>query len=416
MIKNTNQYDVIVVGAGPSGLNCAIRTAHAGLKTLVIDKADFPRDKICGDALSDKVIANLKTLPHPIYESFKKVKEKLPCYGIKFSAPNSTTLDIPYAITSNPDNAAGYVISRKIFDQFMIESAGNCKNLTLITGKKVTDVIHSDSKCQVITAHETYNSAILIGADGAHSLVAKKLTGSHYKFHSYFIGLRAYYENVTGFDTNNLEIYFTKELVPGYFWIFPQTNNIANVGLGISDRDYRKNPINLKKELERHISKDPVFRNRFSKSKLISNIRGEIIPQAPHKKTIAGKRYLLIGDAAGMADPLTAEGIGNAFVSGRLAAETIIRFFSINNPESYNLEVYENRIQSYLGKEFKLNYRLHQLIRHKKLFNFLFTRAKNNQSLIKLFSKMGDDLNARKALTKSSLYLKLLLGRKISDR
>ncbi|MCF8302165.1 MAG: NAD(P)/FAD-dependent oxidoreductase [Bacteroidales bacterium] len=411
MPEKTKHYDVIVVGAGPSGLNCAIRLADAGLSTLVIDKATFPREKICGDALSDKVISNIKTLPSPIYENFHKLVEKLPCYGIKFASPNFTELTIPYALAQNPDDAAGYIIPRKSFDHFMMKAAEGMNNLDLITGAKVIHVECNNSECQVSTNENTYSGEVLVGADGAHSITAQKLTGYRYKNHPYFIGLRAYYENVKGFDANNyVEIYFTRKLNPGYFWIFPLPDNQANIGVGLPYRDYRKRAINLKHELEQLTNHEPFFRERFAKSKLISTIRGEIIPMGLQKRQISGNRFILTGDAAGLGDPLTAEGIGNAFISGRLAAETIIKFLSGKNPEEYSLKAYDERIRQYLGKEFKLNKKLHQLTRYEQLFNFLFKRAKDNQSIINLFLKMGNNLDARKMLTKPSLYLRLLLG------
>ena len=112
-------------------------------------------------------------------------------------------------------------------------------------------------------------------ADGAHSIVNKKLGNIKVEKKHYSAGLRAYYQGITGFQEDNfIELHFIKSLLPGYFWIFPLPGGMANVGLGMLSEDISKSRVNLKKEFARIINEDENIAPRFSKATQVDKLRG----------------------------------------------------------------------------------------------------------------------------------------------
>ena len=166
---------------------------------------------------------------------------------------------------------------------------------------------------------------MIIGADGAHSVVAKYLgtTTIERKHHS--AGLRVYYENITSFHPDRyIELYFFNEILPGYLWIFPLPDNKANVGIGMLSDTITKKKINLRETLEKLMRTHPALKERFQYARPLETVKGFGLPLGSKQRKISGDRILLAGDAASLIDPFSGEGIGNAIRSGRVAAEHVL--------------------------------------------------------------------------------------------
>ena len=116
--------DVCIVGAGPGGAATALKLSYLGIPCILIDKADFPRDKVCGDAISGKVTTLLNRLDPAIMQRFNEESTQIDVWGIRFVAPNMKELDIPFKPNYVKDvkSAPGYVSKRMDFDNFLIKS------------------------------------------------------------------------------------------------------------------------------------------------------------------------------------------------------------------------------------------------------------------------------------------------------
>ena len=112
---NNTKFDVIIVGAGPAGCSCAYQLRNSNLKVALLDKAIFPRDKICGDALSADVINQFYRIDPILLEKFDGFQKKVPSNGIRFFAPNTKVLDIEFNNQKHA-SAAGYIAKRADFD------------------------------------------------------------------------------------------------------------------------------------------------------------------------------------------------------------------------------------------------------------------------------------------------------------
>ncbi len=414
-MTHSNKYDVIIVGAGPAGIICAYQLAKQHVKVALIEKAIFPRDKTCGDALSLDVVNQLQKIDVDLAEKFIQFTSKIETKGVKIIAPSNESFNIPFQYKNKPRIA--YVAKRKDFDNFLFQELKQFQNIVIFENAKVDNIKTSNTEVSVEfiqnTKHFQLKASLILGADGAQSFVAKKLIKNKLDKHFYSAGLRVYYENVKGFNTDNyIELHFLKEILPGYLWLFPLPNNQANVGIGMLSKDVSKKQINLKKVLEWMLTNHPSFKERFKEAKALETVKGFGLPLGNPKRKISANRCLLLGDAAGLIDPFSGEGVGNAIRSGRVAATHILNCIQQDNFSAKQNKKYDKEIYQLMGKEFMVSKKLQQLIRFPKLFNYLVKKANTNTELKSFLIGTMENVEKKKVLTKPSFYYRLFFGRR----
>lgn len=388
ILEDMPDYDVIVVGGGPAGTIASMFLKKAGKRVLLIDKARFPRDKICGDAQGRKLATIMKELG--IYEDYTKLPG-VPIYGIRLSSPNGIQIDMDLI---PPDATPGYIVRRMDLDNFLFQKT---KAFDVETRERIVveDIIFDESgavrelKCKDLDSNEpvTLTARLFIAADGADSLFAKKLNLKNPPEH-FIVALRAYYRNVEGMN-DKIELHLLKDLIPGYFWIFPLPNKEANVGLGMVIKTKNEKNINLVTELKKAIAENPLFVERFRGAELDGGIKAWNLPVASHRRKLVGPNYVLIGDAAGLIDPLSGEGVGTAAISGRHAAHVAIEALDQNQLNEQFLTTYDTRLWDEIGHEIKADYRI-QRLGHKFpfLLNRLMSKASKDQEFRKKFEAL----------------------------
>jgi geranylgeranyl reductase family protein len=405
--------EICIVGAGPGGATAALVLGRAGVPCLLVDKADFPRDKICGDALSGKVVEVLKKLDPSIAQRLAAEPTQVGSWGVNFIAPNGKALRVPFKTSINKasDAAPGFIIKRFDFDHFLLQEALKYPSVTYVPNLKLekytktTDGYISADKDGTITI----STKLLLVADGAQSSFARHHGGIQMEPKHYCAGIRAYYEGVQGMDADNfIELHFIKELLPGYFWIFPLPNGGANVGLGVRSDYISKRKLNLKQLLPQVIEGNPVLKKRFEKATLVDEVRGYGLPLGSKKRPISGDNYMLIGDAASLIDPFTGEGIGNAMMTGMLAAQQAI---ASSNFTKASVAVYDTAVYRRLWSELSLSRKMQQLVTVPWLFNLVVNKAQKSKTLQETISCMFEDMDMRERLKQPSFYVNLLLNK-----
>jgi flavin-dependent dehydrogenase len=256
---------------------------------------------------------------------------------------------------------------------------------------------------------EEFRAKIVVGADGASSIVASKLGLNNPRPEHECLALRVYYENIQG-CTPNIEIHFVDSLLPGYFWIFPLENNTANVGVGMITAEVKKRNANLQEQMFKVIAEDPLFKERFANAKPVSGVKGWRLPLGSFHRKAHGNGWLLVGDAASLIDPFSGEGVGNAMTSGRIAAEWIDKAIAANDCSESFLKQFEEAVWKDLGNELKTSYRLQQMGKIKPLLNLVIGKASRNKEIRETISGMIANENAKQNLINPLFYLKLLLG------
>ncbi|MEI7662298.1 MAG: geranylgeranyl reductase family protein [Bacteroidota bacterium] len=405
-----HEYDLLIAGAGPAGCTLALNMAGKGLRIAVIEKDVFPRHKICGDALSGKVLNVMKRLPSGIYDDFLRHVPKIPSWGIRFTAPNLHSVDIPFISARNPEmEPPGYVCRRDDFDSFLFEKLRDFSDIDVFEGEPITHAAITPGNAIVKTATHEFCGRVIAGADGVHSTVRKILDGTAVDKKHFCIGIRAYYEHVTGLNPDGfIELLFLRELLPGYFWIFPSANGLVNAGFGMMQNQVVKRKENLTIVFDDLINTHPLLAPRFKNAKIVGKAQAHILPLGTYRQRPSGNRYLLLGDAAFLVDPFSGEGIGNAMASGEIAAQVLETCFMQNDFSASSLKAYDARLQRRFYQDFRTTAIMQRLAGSPWLFNMVVDKAIKNKALGELLTAMFTNEDVKKKLTRPGFYAGLI--------
>jgi len=334
---DVRQADVIVVGAGPAGASTAFHLAEAGLDVLVLEKAAFPRDKICGDGLTPRAVRQLLAMGIDVDAPGWQRNKGLRIVGA------GQRLELPW-----PDLATfppyGLVRTRSDLDEILArhaEKAGaRLQELTAVTGPvvdqrtgRVTGVTAKpvDDRGRRLGPDETYTAPLVVACDGVSARLAIALGLERRENRPMGVAVRAYYETPRHQDPwmeSHLELWDgapgQSDLLPGYGWIFGVGDGTANVGLGILNTSRAFQHVDYKDVLHRWLATTPEDWG-FREENLVGPVRSAALPMGFNRKPHYTRGVLLVGDSGGMVNPFNGEGIDYALEAGHLAADTIVQ-------------------------------------------------------------------------------------------
>ena len=378
--NGTREFDVIICGAGPAGSTCALTLADSGLRVAVLEKNSFPRNKTCGDAVAAYVPKVLATINSSLTRSLEDFTEKLCVNTCRLVAPNKKALDLRFSQT-------GFISRRIDWDNFLFEKASAQNNTTFFLNHTINDVKITSDGVTVTAGNTEFKGSIVIGCDGAHSVVNRKITGTRPDPDHHCGAVRAYYSNVSGIPDHTFEIHLVKDLLPGYFWIFPVKNNLANVGLGVLSVVISKRKMDLRTSLQKVVEEIPYISDRFKNAERIGRIEGFGLPLGSRKVPMSGNRFMLCGDAASLIDPLSGEGIGQAIVSGRYAGWQAKKCFDENNFSAGYMKQYDAQVYQKFWSRHRKNHFIQQLINREWLINGVFNAALKSRLVRNIITK-----------------------------
>ncbi|MDX2003299.1 MAG: NAD(P)/FAD-dependent oxidoreductase [Chitinophagales bacterium] len=344
------RYDVAIIGAGPSGCACALALHGSGLKVALVDQASFPRDKVCGDAIPGPAFKAMDSIHKDWGLAMRQLSAKVDISASSFYAQHKQLLSYTWTLYS-------YNSKRWDFDSFLLDLVRKHTATDILENKRLQQVrVNLEAASCQFKDGSTLQAAMVIGCDGATSIVRRNLQEPSLAPKQGLVALRAYYHGVEGLQAGVNEIHLSKELA-GYFWIFPLQNGWANVGFGILKEQQSKeaNAVSLNDTLQNIIS-TPDLVPRFKNALPMEKTRGFALPIWTGKQAISGNRWMLCGDAASLIDPLQGHGIDTGMWSGIWAAKQAMKCFKDNDFSAKSMQQYDQEVYQKLGPGFNKSY------------------------------------------------------------
>ncbi len=328
-------YDVIVVGAGPGGSSAAAFFAEHGLAVLLLDKAAFPRDKVCGDGLTPQAIVWLDILGC-LDAVLRRARSCITSADLFVDGRHVVTARFPQ---DGRYPGFGVCVERKTLDDLLVRHAVS-RGAVFRPRHAVSRVIPLQDciavKAQTPSGTLSFTGRLIIGADGANSIVSRSI-GNRLKDGTMVLSMRRYYEGVTR-PGSPVAFYFSERFFPGYGWAFVDDWGRANVGFGyVADSRFP-----MKRDLARLFDEFTriELRDLLSAASPADRPGGWWCSFARPSRLVAD-RVMLVGDAARAADPMNGAGIHAAIETAYHAAGVGVRALATGDCSERDLSIYE---------------------------------------------------------------------------
>ncbi|MEE6305323.1 geranylgeranyl reductase family protein [Plantactinospora veratri] len=328
-----NDADVIVVGAGPGGSTTAYHLARHGVRVLLLEKTEFPREKVCGDGLTPRAVKQLVKLGIDTSPEAGWLHNR----GLRVIG-GGVRLELDWPELASFPNY-GLVRTRLDFDDLLARRAVEA-GAQLRTGMNVTGPVLDDAGRVVgVTAESgpdkapaTFRAPLVIAADGVSGRLPLALGLNKREDRPIGVAVRRYYRSPAKHDDNYLESWLelrSKEhpdkLLPGYGWIFGMGDGRVNVGLGALNSSAAFGKTNYRRLLVDWLAGTPAEWGMTDETNADGPILGAALPMGFNRVPHYTRGVLLVGDSGGMVNPFNGEGIAYAMESGELAAEIVVQ-------------------------------------------------------------------------------------------
>ncbi|HTD49182.1 MAG TPA: geranylgeranyl reductase family protein [Acidimicrobiia bacterium] len=342
--------DVAVVGAGPGGIAAAITARDHGCSVICVDKASFPRDKTCGDGLTAGALRHLELLGLTRAEFLDVGVAQVHETVLISPSGRQVTLPMPTG-----DGLYAAVAARRDLDAALVALARR-RGVDVRERCTVEDVTRREDHVVLRCGDgHTLPARYVIAADGHWSPVRRALEPDTPRDLGEWHAVRQYFADV---NDDRLWVLFEPDLLPGYAWVFPLPHGGANVGYGVLRADGRTG--RDLKELWATLLARPALRAVIgAAARPAEPMRAWPIPTRYDPQRLSDGRVLFVGDAAGVVDPMTGEGIAQALETGALAGDAVA---AGGTPPAVGAR-YRRRVGLALGRDLRFASALQSLLR-----------------------------------------------------
>jgi geranylgeranyl reductase family protein len=366
-------HDVVIVGAGPGGAAAAHFLSLRGLDVLLLDRAQFPRDKTCGDGLTPRALRVLDRMDMLADVTARGCRVE----RYEVVAPNGR------ATTAAIDAVHGaMVLPRQILDALILSRA--VKSGARFEGAvTVTHVEATPDGARVHTQDgHSFGGNVAILATGAATSVLKR-SGILRRQPPAMLAARAYFEDLSNEVVRSFQLRLDKVPLPGYGWVFPVSPRAANVGVGFLPSQKSGTP----GEAFRRFVTGAALQRILAGGRQLGPVKGYPIRVDFLRAPTFGRRTLLVGEAAGLVNPLTGEGIDYALESGMLAAEHVLRGRDSRLDHAWHLE-YDRLLRDRFEKIFRFSEWIRDWYGKPPLLNLLVPLANRRPELRQLLANI----------------------------
>ncbi len=411
---------ICIIGAGPAGVTTSLFLAKQGIKSTLIDKAVFPRHKPCADNITGNTIRVLNELDPDFINNLQMEKKSLQMKGIVAHAANNHKMKIDFlSLEADTEEASCFAIPRIDLDNELIKKAKANPLIKVIEGFNVSNIKRQGDGILIESKSDSIFTRLVIICSGSNSNFIKNLHTLETEDKHFAVGVRAYYKNVKPSQYGQYcELYLTKELFPGGLYVTQFPNETVNVNVVVRSDIVKKKNLNLNQILKDTLATHDLLKDRFAEAEMIGKLEGSRLFLGTKKRKISGDNFMLVGDAAGLIDLLSANGIPQAMLSGKIAAEFAQKCVAANDFTMKTLADYDervfDRIKNYLQTSKLIAPFLSSNIALRIMIwgmNFLAKKYDKNDELRDLIY----DHEATKKLIKPKFYYKLFFGIKNTE-
>lgn len=362
------QTEVCIIGAGPAGAAASLTLSQNKIYHVLIDSAVFPRHKPCGDIITSGVLRAMDLLDPEILQTLKTRNLVNPVWTTHVYPPNGQSITIDFLPFDRKDGVPScYSLSRFDMDQVILEQVEKSDYATVYQGCRVTDIDNRADK--VILASDQgiqFESKMVIVATGSNNNILKHF-GLNVPKKDCAIGIRGHFENID-FDKAETSLFLDSNLMPGGLYITPLKDNMYNVNLVVSLDKVSSENLNLRDVFDKFVSSNPVLTQRFAKGQRIGNFEGSMLFLGVRKRLVAGSRFLVVGDSAGLIEFFSGNGIPQALLSGRMAAIKAVQAITNADCSKKFLGEFEGELYQKIKQNYAMGRLIYPLL-HTRLFS-----------------------------------------------
>ena len=371
MPENKYRADVVIVGAGPAGSTAAALLAQRGWDVLMVDRAEFPRDKTCGDGLTPRAVAvldRLGVLPALTSNGYQRIN------GAVTVAPNGAVFHVRFGDLGLGLPDYGLVVPRFELDDRLRRHA-MALGARFVAGLHVTGPLRQGDRVTGVEGQAggqavRVEAPLTIVATGA-SIGLLRPFGVLSQMPPTVNAIRGYFTGVPDLS-DEFEFYFDRELTAGYGWIFPLADGRANVGLALFNWHRRDNrEANTRRLLADFIARHP----RLAAARPDGPVKGYPLRTDFPRYRSAGRGYLLTGEALGLVHPITGEGIDLAMESAEVAAAAADAALRSQDPGKEGPACYSRALAAAYGRFFRAVHVVERIATQPRALNRLLRKA-----------------------------------------
>ncbi|MDX5320610.1 MAG: NAD(P)/FAD-dependent oxidoreductase [Bacteroidota bacterium] len=338
------EYPIAIIGAGPGGLFTSMHLSKLGLHHVLIEGQSFPRDKSCADVLPSIVLRALNQIDPNLLDDMLTKGMLSPLEGTRFFHPSSANMMLKYKQLKELNSEAScYAVRRAAFDHYLLEYVKKSPYATVYEHTHIQNIKDEGEQFILQAKHINITAKLVIIAAGSTNKLNQCLGLPKPEDKHFALGVRAYFKGVQC-KSDESELFIDRTVFPGGVYISPLSEGLYNVNVVMKKDAALRRKVNLEEAFHQMVVSNPVLREKFKHAEMVSPFRGAGLFLGTKTRQVCGKGFMLVGDAAGLIDLLSANGIPQAVLSAELAAKQAKACFDANDFSAAFMQDYQVKL------------------------------------------------------------------------